>query len=434
MLNEKTDFETAPSRPATPAASAEPVATATLTGAQLLQALDYVAPDRDADQLQAEAVIAFGEGHSGKGYYCWILDCPEEGAIMLEEALPESYPFPHDPVAHPAAAERAQVAPKAKQCVACEGAPSGDNVPCAVCGADPAPQPNENPLSDEYVNAVIRRHGYDSPECVVARLHQWIGLHGGENGVTLLMYEAHKALVKLRTPVADERAAFTAWLAGSYPSAYSEPEAVRLWHHRHVAALAWQERGRRAALASALVAGEAQADDLNKKLFEAAILDLAAISEHLGLDPDEGGAEPIIGAIDELRRERDSWVNAQRAADGEAAPQASPAADGRDAKGLRKANVHLVKLKSRKEMEATIPRDHLGWWHDVCPGQHMTLRDATADDLARCTLNGNRSKNPADYLCELPATGSLISKAAIKHCSTYAIEAIAAQQGEGGWV
>lgn len=62
-----------------------------------------------------------------------------------------------------------------------------------------------NPLSDEYVNAVIQQHGYDSPECVIARLHQWIGLHGGENGLTLLMYEAHKALVKLRAPVADER-------------------------------------------------------------------------------------------------------------------------------------------------------------------------------------------------------------------------------------
>ncbi|MBD9434196.1 hypothetical protein IB257_30025 [Achromobacter sp. ACM03] len=60
-----------------------------------------------------------------------------------------------------------------------------------------------NPLSDEYVNAVIQQHGYQSPETVIARLNQWIGLHGGENGVTLLMYEAHKALVKLRAPVAD---------------------------------------------------------------------------------------------------------------------------------------------------------------------------------------------------------------------------------------
>ncbi|AYD65330.1 hypothetical protein DVB37_16435 [Achromobacter sp. B7] len=56
----------------------------------------------------------------------------------------------------------------------------------------------QDPLSDEYVNAVIRQHGYDSHEAVIARLWQWIGLNGGENSVTLLMYEAHEALSKLR--------------------------------------------------------------------------------------------------------------------------------------------------------------------------------------------------------------------------------------------
>ena len=61
----------------------------------------------------------------------------------------------------------------------------------------------QDPLSDQFVNAVIRQHGYDSPEAVIARLWQWIGLNGSENGVTLLMYEAHKALSKLRAPVAD---------------------------------------------------------------------------------------------------------------------------------------------------------------------------------------------------------------------------------------
>lgn len=50
-------------------------------------------------------------------------------------------------------------------------------------------------------------------------------------------------------PVADERTEFVAWLTSTYPDAYSEPEAVRLWHHEHVAALAWEERGRRAVLA-----------------------------------------------------------------------------------------------------------------------------------------------------------------------------------------
>lgn len=39
-----------------------------------------------------------------------------------------------------------------------------------------------------------------------------------------------------------------------------------------------------------------------KRMFEAAVRDLAAISAHLGLDPDDdGGANPIIYAIDELR-------------------------------------------------------------------------------------------------------------------------------------
>ncbi|CAB3857521.1 hypothetical protein LMG3410_02106 [Achromobacter aegrifaciens] len=61
-----------------------------------------------------------------------------------------------------------------------------------------------NPLSNEHVNAVIQRHGYQSPEAVCARLYQWIGLHGEENGVTLLIYEAHKALSQLRAPVAGE--------------------------------------------------------------------------------------------------------------------------------------------------------------------------------------------------------------------------------------
>ncbi|UAN04415.1 hypothetical protein [Achromobacter mucicolens] len=51
----------------------------------------------------------------------------------------------------------------------------------------------------------------------------------------------------------DERQAFVTWLTGSYPHAYSEPEAVRLWHHGHVSALAWQKRAR----ISAPAAGDA---------------------------------------------------------------------------------------------------------------------------------------------------------------------------------
>lgn len=64
--------------------------------------------------------------------------------------------------------------------------------------------------------------------------------------------------------------------------------------------------------------------EYHKRLFEAAIRDLAAISENLGLDPDEGGAAPIIEAINELRRERDDWVDAQYAAQAQPTSTTSP--------------------------------------------------------------------------------------------------------------
>ncbi len=64
---------------------------------------------------------------------------------------------------------------------------------------------HHNPLSDEYVNALIQQHGYQSPEVVIARLYQWIGQCGGENSETLLMYEAHEELRKLHAVLADRQ-------------------------------------------------------------------------------------------------------------------------------------------------------------------------------------------------------------------------------------
>lgn len=57
-----------------------------LSAAQLLEALEFVAPDRDTDQdqLDGEVTIEHGEGHSGTGYYCYVSDYPEEGAILLD--------------------------------------------------------------------------------------------------------------------------------------------------------------------------------------------------------------------------------------------------------------------------------------------------------------------------------------------------------------
>ncbi|MDN7413454.1 hypothetical protein QZM42_33555 [Burkholderia vietnamiensis] len=56
----------------------------TLSGAQLLEALDFIAPDRDAGQLESEVTIQYGEGHTGKGMYCWCTEYPEEGAIFID--------------------------------------------------------------------------------------------------------------------------------------------------------------------------------------------------------------------------------------------------------------------------------------------------------------------------------------------------------------
>jgi hypothetical protein len=77
----------------------------TLTGAQLLEALDFVAPDRphDADQLECEVTIQRGEGHDGPGTYCWLTEYPEEGATLLDgkaATQAECAPREAHPVAH----------------------------------------------------------------------------------------------------------------------------------------------------------------------------------------------------------------------------------------------------------------------------------------------------------------------------------------------
>ncbi|MDH4566135.1 hypothetical protein E8E95_05540 [Pseudomonas sp. BN414] len=48
----------------------------------------------------------------------------------------------------------------------------------------------------------------------------------------------------------DERAAYVAWLAGTFPAVFSEADAIHHWQHDHASALAWKAR---AALAPAAV-------------------------------------------------------------------------------------------------------------------------------------------------------------------------------------
>jgi hypothetical protein len=86
-------------------------------------------------------------------------------------------------------------------------------------------------------------------------------------------------------------------------------------------------------------------------------------------------------------------------------------------------NIHQVKLKSRKEMDRTIPRERMGWWRDVSPSERMVLRDATVADLARCHLRDGDTRSPEDFLCELPADGSLVSREALEFCRTTVIHA-----------
>jgi hypothetical protein len=82
------------------------------------------------------------------------------------------------------------------------------------------------------------------------------------------------------------------------------------------------------------------------------------------------------------------------------------------------ANIHRVKLKSRREMERTIPSERMGWWRDVSPRQQMVLRDATVADLNRCVLREGDTRGPEHFLCELEPDGALVPREAVEHCRT----------------
>ncbi|MCH7274995.1 DUF3850 domain-containing protein [Burkholderia gladioli] len=71
-----------------PVAEAEPTdklaPTLILTGAQLQEAIDFIAPDRAADQLESEVSFQYGKGHDGEGMYCWATEYPDEGAMKID--------------------------------------------------------------------------------------------------------------------------------------------------------------------------------------------------------------------------------------------------------------------------------------------------------------------------------------------------------------
>lgn len=72
-----------------------------------------------------------------------------------------------------------------------------------------------------------------------------------------------------------------------------------------------------------------------------------------------------------------------------------------------------IKMKSKKQMEVDIPRNLLGWYHDVIPNRELTVRKATKSDINRCNLRIGSSLDPKDYFCENHQNGSLINKKAV---------------------
>ncbi|UVA80440.1 hypothetical protein [Pandoraea commovens] len=77
---------TSPSQTAQSGERAKP-APLLMSGWQLLEALDLIAPDRDTDSDQLDGEIALQMGgessHSGAGLYAWDVEYPEEGSSFL---------------------------------------------------------------------------------------------------------------------------------------------------------------------------------------------------------------------------------------------------------------------------------------------------------------------------------------------------------------
>jgi len=64
--------------------------------------------------------------------------------------------------------------------------------------------------------------------------------------------------------------------------------------------------------AQALIEEIKSENELNNRLFVAACADLGLINERLGLDPDDGGADPILDAISALEAQNKALAEALR--------------------------------------------------------------------------------------------------------------------------
>jgi hypothetical protein len=98
------------------------------------------------------------------------------------------------------------------------------------------------------------------------------------------------------------------------------------------------------------------------RMFHAACADLGAINEALGLDPDDGGAAPILDAIAELKSERDKWVDAGYAASANASQaDAAIAAGGAQEAARVDTGPNLEGLREKLLAPRSIERTSDGW-------------------------------------------------------------------------
>lgn len=69
---------------------------------------------------------------------------------------------------------------------------------------------------------------------------------------------------------------------------------------------------------------------------------------------------------------------------------------------------YRIKIKSKDNIERTIPREKQGWWADVSAGQKIVVRDCTEADWARC--HHMAGSTALDYFCEDIERGWLIPR------------------------
>lgn len=135
-------IDAAPSAPAAPAVAPAPKSLNApdiiLSGAQLLEAIDFIAPDRatDPDQLESEVAFWYGEGHSGKAMYIWCAEYPEEGSFVCDGSSVTAAPAQAEQQGEPKAPPGYRLQPISEyeaMCAFVRGEQQGGNPPFANC-------------------------------------------------------------------------------------------------------------------------------------------------------------------------------------------------------------------------------------------------------------------------------------------------------------